>query len=128
MSDRQERNKQTALDFYDLMFNQCRPADAIEKYAGDTYIQHNPQVADGKQAFIDYFVRMAQDYPGKRVEFKRTFADGNHVILHCHQVWLGNLEYAGMTSSASMTRAGSLSTGTCSKSSRRPAANDNTMF
>ena len=34
MSDRQERNKQTALDFYDLMFNQCRTADAIEKYAG----------------------------------------------------------------------------------------------
>lgn len=36
MSDRQGRNKQTALDFYDLMFNQCRPADAIEKYAGTT--------------------------------------------------------------------------------------------
>ena len=92
MSDRQGRNKQTALDFYDLMFNQCRPADAIEKYAGDTYIQHNPQVADGKQAFIDYFVRTANDYPGKRAEFKRAFADGNHVILHCHQVWPWNLE------------------------------------
>ena len=36
MSDRQGRNKQTALDFYDLMFNQCRTADAIEKYAGTT--------------------------------------------------------------------------------------------
>ena len=34
MSDRPEPNKQTALDFYDLMFNHCRPADAIEKYAG----------------------------------------------------------------------------------------------
>ena len=36
MSDRRGRNKQTALDFYDLMFNQCRTADAIEKYAGTT--------------------------------------------------------------------------------------------
>jgi hypothetical protein len=50
VSDRQERNKQTALDFYDLTFNDCRPADAIEKDVGDTYIQHNPEVADGKQA------------------------------------------------------------------------------
>ena len=93
MSDRRESNKQTALDYLDLMFNQCRPADAIEAYAGDddTCIQHNPEVADGKQAFIDYFVRMAKDYPGKRVEFKRAFADGNHVILHCHQVWPWNL-------------------------------------
>jgi len=39
VSDRPEPNKQTALDFYDLMFNQCGPADAIEKYAGDTYIR-----------------------------------------------------------------------------------------
>ena len=77
------------------MFNQCRTADAIEEDAGDTYIQHNSEVADGKQAFIDYFVRMAKDCPGKRVEFKRAFADGNHVILHCHQVWPWNLEYAG---------------------------------
>ena len=48
------------------------------------------------RTFIDYFVQTAKDYPGKGVEFKRAFADGNHVILHCHQIWPGNLEYAGM--------------------------------
>lgn len=92
MSDRQERNKQTALDFYDLMFNQCRPPTPSRRTPATPYIQHNSEVADGKQAFIDYFVRMAKDCPGKRVEFKRAFADGNHVILHCHQVWPWNLE------------------------------------
>ncbi|WP_417839993.1 nuclear transport factor 2 family protein [Tritonibacter scottomollicae] len=91
-----ETRKRNVITFYEMMFNDCRPADAIATYAGATYIQHNPHVADGKQGFIDYFERMAAEYPGKHVTVKRAFCDGDHVILHCHQVWPEGLEYAGI--------------------------------
>ena len=96
MNTQTDKNKENAQAFYDLMFNQCQPLKAIELYAGDVYIQHNPHVADGKDAFIDYFDRMAVEYPGKTVEFKRVIAEGKLVVLYCYQVWPGDLEYAGI--------------------------------
>jgi len=96
MASNPGQNKISAQAFYDLMFNQCEPRKAIEVYAGAEYIQHNPHVADGKEAFIDYFERMAREYPGKTTVFKRAIAEDNMVVLHCHQTWPGSDDYAGI--------------------------------
>lgn len=90
-----EKNKQNAISFYRTAY-EGNPRKAIETYVGDEYIQHNPDVADGLNGFIEYFERMEKEYPDKSIEFVRCIAEGDLAALHTHQTWPGNDQYVTM--------------------------------
>ncbi|MGB5664738.1 nuclear transport factor 2 family protein [Eudoraea sp.] len=90
-----KQNKQNAIAFYKMAYN-GNPKKAVELYVGAEYIQHNPLVGDGPQPFIDYFNRMAIEYPNKSIEFVRSVAEDDLVALHTHQSWPDNEEYVTM--------------------------------
>ena len=47
-------NKQTVIAFITRAFNDKQPADAVAKYVGSQYIQHDPQSPDGAEAFVQF--------------------------------------------------------------------------
>jgi predicted SnoaL-like aldol condensation-catalyzing enzyme len=77
-----ETNKQTVVAYYNLAFNDKQPEEAVAKYIGDRYIQHNPQAADGPEAFIGFVRGLAQQFPEASLEIKRVIAEGDLVVTH----------------------------------------------
>ena len=90
-----QKNKENAIAFYKMAY-EGNPTKAVALYVGDDYKQHNPMVADGPQAFIDYFNRMQKEYPVKSMDFIRSVAEGDLVALHTHQIWPDNDQYVTM--------------------------------
>lgn len=95
MNNNLENNKRNAIEFYKMSY-EGNPGKAVELFVGKEYIQHNPLVADGPDAFIAYFERMNNEYPNKSIEFVRVVAEGDLVALHTHQTWPGDEEYVTM--------------------------------
>jgi predicted SnoaL-like aldol condensation-catalyzing enzyme len=75
-------NKQIVLAFYKTAFLEHKPQEAADYYLGAQYIQHNPKVADGKKAFVSFFVPFFKSHPNHKVDIKRAIADGDLVALH----------------------------------------------
>lgn len=90
-----EINKKNAVEFYRMAY-MGEPKEAVRKYVGEHYIQHNPDVEDGKEGFIEYFERMAREYPNKSIKFLRVIGEGELVSLHTLQTWPDNIKYITM--------------------------------
>jgi predicted SnoaL-like aldol condensation-catalyzing enzyme len=84
MSSSTEQNTSIVRQFYDLAFNQRQPEEAVRRYVGGYYRQHNPNAADGPEPFIAYVKWVTTANPELRVDFKRFIAEGDLVVVHSH--------------------------------------------
>ena len=77
-----ETNKQTVLAYLNTAFNEKKPAEAVEKYGGSQYIQHNPQAPDGFEAFVQFVEGFTAQFPQLSLDIKRAVAEGDQVATH----------------------------------------------
>src|SRR5215475_12074810 len=77
-----ERNKQTVVAFFTHAFNDHEPGDAVAKYVGSKYIQHNPDTPDGAAAFVESTKKLIARNPELGVEIKRVIAEDDLVVTH----------------------------------------------
>ena len=82
---KQEANRKVVLDFYEKGLNQ-KDADAAIALMGNRYVQHNPNAVDGPEGFRKFIGFLREKFPNSRSEIKRSFVDGDYVILHVHAV------------------------------------------
>jgi predicted SnoaL-like aldol condensation-catalyzing enzyme len=84
-SAQEEANRKAVLAFYEKGLNQ-KDVDAALAYVGDRYVQHNPNAADGPEGFRKFIGFLREKFPNSHSEIKRSFVDGDYVILHVHAV------------------------------------------
>lgn len=80
---KEEASRQLVLSFYDRFFNAHETAQAATVIADD-YVQHNPEVPDGKAPFLAYFTEFFRQNPQSRARIVRSAVDGDLVYLHVH--------------------------------------------
>jgi predicted SnoaL-like aldol condensation-catalyzing enzyme len=80
-----EANKKAVVEFYDAAINQ-KNFEAAARFLGPRYVQHNPRAADGPEGLKGFLAFLRDKFPDYHSEIKRSFADGDYVILHVHNV------------------------------------------
>jgi predicted SnoaL-like aldol condensation-catalyzing enzyme len=79
-----DENKRVVRSYYEEAFNGGDPEGAVKRYVGNRYIQHNPQAADGPEAFIGFVKWIRGEFPELHLDIKRMIAEGDLVVTHSH--------------------------------------------
>jgi len=76
-------NRQILMDFIDLFYQQRKVRLAFERHVAEDYIQHNPNIRDGREAAI---VALEPLFGSATASFRihRILVDGDHAAIHLH--------------------------------------------
>jgi predicted SnoaL-like aldol condensation-catalyzing enzyme len=77
-----EHNRATVLAFINMAFSDHQVEEAVARYVGSTYIQHNPRIPDGIDGLITFASSLQTQFPMARSDVKRTIAQGDLVVVH----------------------------------------------
>jgi len=75
-----ERNKEVVVKFYDEVFRKHN-LDAAEKYIHEDYIQHNPDVAQGRKGFVEFHKGFFAAIPDSCATINRVVAEDDFVFV-----------------------------------------------
>ena len=82
MSDNLENNRKIVKTFVNDVFVN-HDLSKLDSYIRDDYIQHNPDVAQGKTGFIEFFKTTFKAMPDFKYTLKKIVADGDIVMIYC---------------------------------------------
>jgi predicted SnoaL-like aldol condensation-catalyzing enzyme len=87
---RAQQNTAVVLAFVDMVYNRHEVGEAFKLYVGAEYRQHNPVVADGREAAIKALTQFTHElHPELHAEVKRTVAQGDLVAVHLRVIRSG---------------------------------------
>ncbi len=78
-----ERNRVIVADFARIFYTDRQVRRAFELYVVPDYIQHNPNIADGREAAI-LALEPKFSNPTARFDVKRIIVDGQFAVIHLH--------------------------------------------
>jgi predicted SnoaL-like aldol condensation-catalyzing enzyme len=79
-----EKNKEIAVKFYNMIFNEHKVEEAFKLYSVPEYKQHNPYAASGAEPAINFLGPYMKSMPESKGEIKRVIAESDLVAIHNH--------------------------------------------
>lgn len=90
-----ERNRARAIAVLNSFDNPSDTSAAKQYISGETYIQHNPEVPDGRDALVGYLDYLSSKNAKLKTDIVKTIAMGDMVLIHSRQTDLDKKDDLG---------------------------------